>query len=301
MPVLNTRHTFALHIGSFMNCAKAEVEYYCTKYKPEILHSTTHLKIGQRGNLPKKAVSSLSLGIDKNVTFSFTRPASLLLERIAVAVTNHEPVLLVGETGTGKTSTVQYLAHQTKHKLRVINMNQQSDSTDLLGGFKPVEMKTIVAPLRQEFEDLFAATFSSSKNNKFLKHIMACYISQRWEKLFALMSHTQEKALEKLKDEGDGLLIDDQQMSVAETKDLLTRWKKLRIKLANMKEQVEQAQSALAFAFIEGALVKAVQEGMFTYCFFYDLRSISSLYCKAFQYSVQLFLQQSRKKKKKIL
>jgi midasin len=46
-----------------------------------------------------------------------------------------EPVLLVGETGTGKTATVQYLADKTGHRLVVINMNQQSDSADLLGGY----------------------------------------------------------------------------------------------------------------------------------------------------------------------
>lgn len=66
--------------------------------------------------------------------FAFTRQASALLEGITVAVSNQEPVLLVGETGCGKTSCVQYLAWQTGHQLTVINMNQQSDSSDLLGG-----------------------------------------------------------------------------------------------------------------------------------------------------------------------
>lgn len=46
-------------------------------------------------------------------TFAATRPSSVLLEQLAVCVTKGEPVLLVGETGTGKTSTVQYLAGLT--------------------------------------------------------------------------------------------------------------------------------------------------------------------------------------------
>jgi midasin len=57
-----------------------------------------------------------------------------LLERVAVCISLCEPVLLVGETGTGKTSTLQLLAKHTEQKLIVINMNQQSDSADLLGG-----------------------------------------------------------------------------------------------------------------------------------------------------------------------
>jgi midasin len=67
-------------------------------------------------------------------TFSYTRPAACLLEKVAGCVVRNEAVLLVGETGTGKTSTVQYLAHTLGHKLHVINLNQQSDTMDLLGG-----------------------------------------------------------------------------------------------------------------------------------------------------------------------
>lgn len=37
----------------------------------------------------------------------------MLLEQVAVCVAKGEPVLLVGETGTGKTSTVQHLAGVT--------------------------------------------------------------------------------------------------------------------------------------------------------------------------------------------
>lgn len=46
-------------------------------------------------------------------TFAATRPSAVLLEQLAVCVSRGEPVLLVGETGTGKTSTVQYLAKLT--------------------------------------------------------------------------------------------------------------------------------------------------------------------------------------------
>lgn|SRR6218665_349269 len=42
--------------------------------------------------------------------FAMTFQAHALLEQIGVCVRNNEPVLLVGETGTGKTSIVQYMA-----------------------------------------------------------------------------------------------------------------------------------------------------------------------------------------------
>jgi len=44
-----------------------------------------------------------------------------MLERIAVAIGNNEPLLLVGETGTGKTAAVQYLAElMCKHLMPVL-------------------------------------------------------------------------------------------------------------------------------------------------------------------------------------
>lgn len=44
--------------------------------------------------------------------FAETGHALRLLEGVAAAVARAEPVLLVGETGTGKTAIVQHLAEQ---------------------------------------------------------------------------------------------------------------------------------------------------------------------------------------------
>lgn len=82
-----------------------------------------------------------------------------------------ESVLLVGETGTGKTSALQLLAKHTGNKLIVLNMSQQSDSVDLIGGYKPMELKIIMKPIRDKFESLFRAEFDVEKNAKFLNHI----------------------------------------------------------------------------------------------------------------------------------
>lgn len=100
--------------------------------------------------------------------FAFTRQALSLLEKVGVCVTQREPILLVGETGTGKTSLVQYLSEQTGSRLYVINMNQQSDPADLLGGYKPVVISHIVAPIRDEFLELFKKTFSQKQNETFV-------------------------------------------------------------------------------------------------------------------------------------
>ena len=47
------------------------------------------------------------------MTILFTRHSAVLLESVGRAVEVGEPVLLVGETGVGKTASVQFLADQT--------------------------------------------------------------------------------------------------------------------------------------------------------------------------------------------
>ena len=63
------------------------------------------------------------------------------MRRLAVlvgqAVRFVEPVLLVGDTGCGKTSVCQYLAGRER-KLMTINCHQYSEGSDFLGGLRPV-------------------------------------------------------------------------------------------------------------------------------------------------------------------
>lgn len=49
----------------------------------------------------------------------------------------------VGETGCGKTALVQRLAEGTKRDLVVQNLSLQTDGADLLGGFRPVELRQL--------------------------------------------------------------------------------------------------------------------------------------------------------------
>jgi midasin len=92
-----------------------------------------------------------------------------------MALQMNESLLLVGETGTGKTSSVQELAQLQGKQLHVFNMNQNTDSSDLLGGFKPVDIKFLLKPVYEMFLDLFKSTFKSNKNYEFLDLVQKCY------------------------------------------------------------------------------------------------------------------------------
>jgi midasin len=91
-----------------------------------------------------------------------------ILERVAAAVQMTEPVLLVGETGTGKTALVQQLAKVTGAPLTVVNLSNQSESADFLGGFRPAGARNLCLPLLPRFRAVFEATFPSGANVEFM-------------------------------------------------------------------------------------------------------------------------------------
>ena len=103
--------------------------------------------------------------------FVYTKASLKLLEQIARCIECREPVLLSGETGVGKTSALQHLARLIGKKVHVINLNQQTETSDLLGSFKPVDIKSQMKILKEKFLELFTKCFSVDENQSFLTHI----------------------------------------------------------------------------------------------------------------------------------
>ncbi|XP_055890090.1 midasin-like isoform X2 [Biomphalaria glabrata] len=235
------RIALAAAIGEKLNVTEERAKYFCTEYKPSLEDSVNFLKIGRDSLKKQKQI----LQSKPAPTFSYTRSSMVLLEKVSVCIQRNEPVLLCGETGTGKTSTIHFLAHHLGHKLHVINLNQQSDSTDLLGGFKPVDFKFVMKPLREEFETLFCECFSRAQNEKFLSHIQTLFAKKRWKDLLILFEAPINKALMK---------YDQESLQYAE-------WNKVKNRINELRLQIREAENVLAFSFIEGALVKALKNG----------------------------------------
>lgn len=234
-------------IGSKLNISKEKAQHFCQMYQPGISLTELEVSVG-RVTLARKQTEAVQLSVDKQ-TFAATQPSSVLLEQLAVCVAKGEPVLLVGETGTGKTSTVQHLARVTGHRLRVVNMNQQSDTADLLGGYKPVDHKQILLPLREAFEELFSQTYSRKQNLTFLGHVQTCFRGKRWHDLLKLMDHVCKSALTKeLQEKSNAALLQEQ-------------WKSLAAKLNQTQQQIRACEMTMVFAFVEGTLAQAVKSG----------------------------------------
>lgn len=57
---------------------------------------------------------------------------------VSKALEFKEPVLLVGETGGGKTTICQLIAEGNKQELLTVNCHMHTESSDFIGGLRPV-------------------------------------------------------------------------------------------------------------------------------------------------------------------
>jgi midasin len=193
-----------------------------------------------------------------------------LLEKVAVAVDRQEPLLLVGETGTGKTTCIQYLAEQLGRKLVAFNLSQQSESGDLLGGFKPVNVRSLVIPLKDEFDEIFDTTFSRKKNLRFIEMLGKRVAKGEWKRVCALwrealkMVDAARKSHESQTSSPDpdgGQPKKRRKMDSLPPNFPTARWDKFAIDLHDLEAQLANGSEAFAFSFLEGNIVKAVRNG----------------------------------------
>jgi midasin len=178
------------------------------------------------------------------------------VEQLSVAVLQREPLLLVGETGTGKTTIVQHLADLLHHRLVVVNVSQQTESSDLLGGFKPVDPRTTAVQIKESFEGLFERTFSVRRNEVFLSRIIKCYSSQKWNEFIKLLKEAITKAELRFQ------TPESQPKKRRVEGDLKGVWSKFAHELVSFEMQVSSSKGkSHAFSFVEGSLVKALKRG----------------------------------------
>jgi midasin len=193
-----------------------------------------------------------------------------LLEKVAVAVDRQEPLLLVGETGTGKTTCIQYLAEQLGRKLVAFNLSQQSESGDLLGGFKPVNVRSLVIPLKDEFDEIFETTFSRKKNLRFIEILGKRVAKGDWKRVCSLWREALKNVDTARKNYESQISSPDPEGGQPKKKRKMdslpanfptARWEKFATDLHDLEAQLASGSEAFAFSFLEGNIVKAVRNG----------------------------------------
>ncbi|EEB08347.2 midasin [Schizosaccharomyces japonicus yFS275] len=241
-------------VGFELNASPEKVQQMET-HTPKLNESAEQLRIG-RVLLPK-----FSKGASSNKsTFAFTSLALSLLEQLSAAVRSCEPLLLVGETGTGKTTTVQLLASLLGQKVTVINMSQQTEASDMLGGFKPVNLNTLGIPLHEEFLRLFETTFSSKKNTKFITAASDAARRFKWKNCVKFWKEAIQLSRKILSPDNSDRISKRRRKNVS-LLDLTEMWTKFEQKVISFMSKFDSFGKGFMFSFIEGALVKAVRSG----------------------------------------
>jgi midasin len=86
----------------------------------------------------------------------WTQSLQRLWTLVGRCLEHREPVLLVGETGCGKTTVCQMWAEHLGRRLHIVNCHQHTETADFLGGLRPVRGREhIESSLRIALADFF--------------------------------------------------------------------------------------------------------------------------------------------------
>jgi midasin len=204
---IGTTHfdTLASRAASLLGLDAERVNWALTKRTPQYsVRKTGEVLVG-RSQLSPTRPSTSTLAADIPKPFALHRPALTLLESIAASIQTRESILLVGETGTGKTTSVQHAAKLTRTPLVVLNLSNQSEASDLLGGFRPVDARVPAGRLQETFVELFGETFSRKKNKAFEDAVRSAYVGGKWTRVVKLWREAGKMAgIESARDSGEG-------------------------------------------------------------------------------------------------
>jgi len=79
-------------------------------------------------------------------TTIWTKAMQRLYTLVSRGLRFNEPMLLVGETGSGKTSVCQVFADSSSQRLLTLNCHQNTETADLVGGPRPVRNRSALQP-----------------------------------------------------------------------------------------------------------------------------------------------------------
>ncbi|KAB8272790.1 hypothetical protein BDV30DRAFT_227173 [Aspergillus minisclerotigenes] len=244
IPERSLAESLALVAAEALQISPQRAQFCLSERVPAYSDQGNNLVLGRevcrKIKVPSGSVSRAS------TRFASTRAALKLMEQAAAAIQMAEPMLLVGETGIGKTT-----------KLTVVNLSQQSESSDLLGGFKPVNIRTMAVPMLDEF----------NANQKFLSSVAKSVAAGNWARLVHLWHEAVRLADGVFKSsngpsqEGEEQPTKKRKLDSPKYQHLRQRWERFAGQLNDFEAQVAQGDAKFAFAFVQGKIVRALRNG----------------------------------------
>ena len=253
-------------IAQNLQMHEARVRFCMMQREPEYLLDPKGLRLGRAYLKRSKTTRNIrpSGKPGRNGPFASTPHTLRTMESIAAAVNAREPCLLVGETGIGKTFMLQELAQVLDQRLLVVNLSQQSEAGDLLGGFKPINLRSLAVPIKDDFDILFEKLSRSPENERFMKLVNRAYKSGNWKKLIKLWEMALEQigtVTSKFKSNQEGHPSKRRKSEPAKHQKLKSRWNQFAIQIDMFRKHLQSGSKGFAFSFVESKLVKAVRNG----------------------------------------
>ncbi|KNH07148.1 dynein heavy chain protein [Perkinsela sp. CCAP 1560/4] len=198
---------------------------------------------------------------DLSLSFAPTKSTMRTLESILHCVQYGEPVLLTGDTGIGKTYAVTALAEICcPTKLVVVNLSQNTEYTDFIGGWKPQNLARTFSSLYENFHERFEAAFDKEKNKSFLQALHRSYARLMSHESAGDESHVQNDRKRFLRLVESGCRTALEKLRNLTEKDE-KRWNDLYSSAQATMRHVDDQQGGLSFEYQEGILRECQKQG----------------------------------------
>ncbi|EZF71748.1 hypothetical protein H105_06009 [Trichophyton soudanense CBS 452.61] len=270
IPNNELRLALASSIAEEMHISPQKWKFCLSERVPNYSDELSDLLIGREVCSKIQSRSMAGARTNQAKSFAATKSSLRLMEQAAAALQVSEPILLVGETGIGKTAVVQQLSSLLNQKLTVVNLSQQSEASDLLGGYKPVNLRSIAVPLVDEFNALFESTFSVKKNQKFLSSVAKSVTAGNWPRLVNVLNEavkmvsdlfgTSKKTQADIKEAAEQP-AKKRKLDSPKYSSLLAKWSSFTSDFREFEARVLQGDAKFSFAFVQGKIVKALRNG----------------------------------------
>jgi midasin len=253
-------------IGNAFKLTSTELRSYLESYNAGLIVTDTTVISKRYGTFPREEQpewvnpsSSANQGKRAKPAFFETSLVANLAEAILGSTKFGEPMLLVGEAGSGKTTIVQETALLLGKTLHVYNMSQSSDVSDLIGGFKPLNAKTFISETADDFCIQLREHFDYDKNIKLVSYLRQLLSNDKTTLALLYMARETSNIINACEKHLLGLA--DGTPDRKEFSRKLRAFKKFGQRLNSILKLRDRLESSLIFKFIQGNLVSALRQG----------------------------------------
>eukprot|EP01083_Nonionella_stella_P058625 153517_1 len=176
-----------------------------------------------------------------------------------------------------------FVTSKIRERILMVNLNQQTDSADFLGGYRPADLRLAAVPLLNEISRLMGTAAKdgggAARNEAFLVKLKQMFSKKKWKNIVNLFQ-AAIRHFHSSFDEPEPTELDysksrsraTQMESVSRSRPaslkrrvvaaaVRTQWREFEANVEKFGEQVAQSQNSFVFWFHEDALVRALREG----------------------------------------